>query len=263
MDPHSQPKYDNVPLEDHDEAGSNTEVDESLMGDEKKWHEHDFQTQRKRSARCRVISALRSGANTLLLLAILGLLVRQQLQTPPRNQWDFGGDFTGVAPAFNQKITTFAMEYKYQRENTSEFFTDEVMHAWNDLMPRGMGFQSVNDTSPYHDLPTPIEWPDQTVFTTSMTHQLHCLFAIVRVYSGLKSNHELPSDHEWHMIHCFSYLRQAIMCSADMALEGHETTFPDHNGGSDGWDSKHVCRDYDQVISYLESVRAYDDRLIY
>lgn len=135
MDPHSQPKYDNVPLEDHDEAGSNTEVDESLMGDEKKWHEHDFQTQRKRSARCRVISALRSGANTLLLLAILGLLVRQQLQTPPRNQWDFGGDFTGVAPAFNQKITTFAMEYKYQRENTSEFFTDEVMHAWNDLMP--------------------------------------------------------------------------------------------------------------------------------
>lgn len=59
------------------------------------------------------------------------------------------------------------------------------------------------------------------------------------MYSGLKSNHELPSDHEWHMIHCFSYLRQAIMCSADMALEGHETTFPDHNGGSDGWDSKH------------------------
>lgn len=29
------------------------------------------------------------------------------------------------------------------------------------------------------------------------------------------------------------------MCSADMALEGHETTFPDDNGGSDGWDSKH------------------------
>lgn len=34
-------------------------------------------------------------------------------------------------------------------------------------------------------------------------------------------------------------MRQAIMCSADMALEGLETTFPDHNGGSDGWDSKH------------------------
>jgi hypothetical protein len=72
------------------------------------------------------------------------------------------------------------------------------------------------------------------------------------------------------------------MCSADMALEGLETTFPDHNGGSDGWDSKHgmlrlmrnptirplliiylVCRDYGQVIDYLESVRAYDDQQIY
>lgn len=71
------------------------------------------------------------------------------------------------------------------------------------------------------------------------------------------------------------------MCSSDMALEGLETTFPDHNGGSDGWDSKHgkpqrissysisdtnrliVCRDWNDVKSYLESVRAYDDQLIY
>ena len=72
-----------------------------------------------------------------------------------------------------------------------------------------------------------------------MTHQLHCLFAIVETYSGLTSNTSLPEDHHWHMIHCFDYTRQAIMCSADMALEGLETTFPDHNGGSDGWDSKH------------------------
>lgn len=32
-------------------------------------------------------------------------------------------------------------------------------------------------------------------------------------------------------------MRQAILCSADTALEGLETTFPDHNGGSDGWDA--------------------------
>jgi len=133
MESHSQPKYDNVPLEDQDEAGSSTEVDESLMGDEKKWHEHDFQPRRKRSTRSRMISALRSGVNTLLLLATLGLLVRQQLQTAPT--LEVGSDFTGFAPKFSPKITKFDMEYKYQRENTSEFFTDEVMHAWNDLMP--------------------------------------------------------------------------------------------------------------------------------
>jgi hypothetical protein len=133
MDAHSQPKYDNVPLDDHDEAGSNTEVDESLMGDEKKWHEEDFQPRRKKSARCRIISALRSGVNTLLLLAVLGLLIRQQLQKAPT--LEVGSDFTGFVPKFSPRITRFQMDYKYQRDNTSEFFTPEVMNAWNELMP--------------------------------------------------------------------------------------------------------------------------------
>ena len=61
----------------------------------------------------------------------------------------------------------------------------------------------------------------------------------MKTYSGLKANVTLPDDHHWHMIHFFSYLRQTILCSADTALVGLETTFPDHNGGSDGWDSKH------------------------
>lgn len=126
-----------------------------------------------------------------------------------------------------------------------------------------MGFQSIPDPSIYHDLPTPIVWPNQTVFTTSVTHQLHCLYAVVAVYSGLTSHHELEEDHHWHMIHCFDYMRQAIMCSADMSLEGLETTFPDKNGGSDGWDSKHVCKDWGAVRRRLESVRAYDDQQIY
>jgi hypothetical protein len=126
-----------------------------------------------------------------------------------------------------------------------------------------MGFQKIPDPENYHDLPTPIVWPNATVFTTSMTHQLHCLYAVVEVYSGLTSNTPLPEDHHWHMIHCFDYMRQAIMCSADMSLEGLETTFPDHNGGSDGWDSKHVCRNYDKVRERLESVRAYDDQEIF
>lgn len=47
-------------------------------------------------------------------------------------------------------------------------------------MPRGMGFQWVNDTHKYHDLPTPIVWDEgMTVFTTSVTHNLHCLVSSV------------------------------------------------------------------------------------
>ncbi|KAM7196215.1 protein of unknown function (DUF3328) domain containing protein [Rhypophila sp. PSN 637] len=254
-------------LDKYEEGRSSTEVDESLMGDEKPWHkQHPHQQSGSRSMRSRIIPVLWSArwfVDTLLLLAILGLLVRDQMRKPEVNQWDFGGDFTGVGPRFSQKIVKFEMDQSYAPTNSSEFFTDEVLDKWNNLMPVGMGFVWVNDTHKYHDLPTPIDWPDKTVFTTSVTHQLHCLFAMVQTYSGLKSNHPIPDDHHWHMVHCFDYMRQAIMCSADMALEGLETTFPDHNGGSDGWDSKHVCKDYNQVKNYLESVRAYDDRQIY
>ena len=41
-----------------------------------------------------------------------------------------------------------------------------------------MGFQWVKNPEKYHDLPTPIEWPDKTVFTTSVTHQIHCLVCL-------------------------------------------------------------------------------------
>ncbi|KAK4445834.1 hypothetical protein QBC34DRAFT_306324 [Podospora aff. communis PSN243] len=258
-------EYDALdPIDDHHESGSNTEVDESLMGDEKPWkHQHNRSHQSLRSRISSLLTKYRWTIDTALLTTILILLLRNQKPQPQPPRYDFGGDFTGVAPRFSQQIVKFNMDPSYAPTNTSEFFTDAVLSKWNNLMPKGMGFVWVNDTHKYHDLPTPIEWPDKTVFTTSMTHQLHCLFAIVQTYSGLKANHPIPDDHHWHMIHCFDYMRQAIMCSADMALEGHETTFPDDNGGSDGWDSKHVCKDYSQVIGYLESVRAYDDQLIY
>ncbi|EGY23617.1 uncharacterized protein VDAG_05055 [Verticillium dahliae VdLs.17] len=223
--------YETVQFEDHSDDRSSTEVEESLIGDEKPCRNcyaakalERTRPERQGGRWRQRLGALSGVVNTLLLLANLGLLVRQMTREPRVNMWDFGGDLTGVGPRF------------------------------------GMGFQWVNDTHKYHDLPTPIIWPGKTVFTTSITHQLHCLFAVVQTYSGLKSEHELPEDHHWHMIHCFAYLRQTIMCSADTALEGLETTFPDHNGGSDGWDSKH---DYGEVTRYLESVRAYDDREIF
>ena len=67
---------------------------------------------------------------------------------------------------------------------------------------------------------------------------------------------------DWHVGHCFEYLRQSIMCCGDVALEGAETTFPPGQGGSDGWDAKHVCKDYRQVYDYLEANRANNDEWI-
>ena len=100
MEPMHQ--YESVEeLDKYDEARSSTEVDESLMGDEKQWHHQQSRQQPTRRPRSRVRSILWSSRwviDTLLLLAILGLLVRDQLRKPDVNQWDFGGDFTGVGP---------------------------------------------------------------------------------------------------------------------------------------------------------------------
>ena len=52
------------------------------------------------------------------------------------------------------------------------------------------------------------------------------------------------------------------MCCGDVALEGAETTFPEGKGGSDGWDARHVCKDYGEVYEYLKGVRATDHHWI-
>jgi len=53
------------------------------------------------------------------------------------------------------------------------------------------------------------------------------------------------------------------MCSADVSVEGAETTFPEgERGGSDGWDAKHVCRRYSEVFDYLEARSAVDSKWI-
>lgn len=73
---------------------------------------------------------------------------------------------------------------------------------------------------------------------------------------------KLPMEGAWHLGHCFEYLRQSIMCCGDVALEGQHTTFPPNFTGSDGWDAKHVCRDYGQVLEHLERNRVDDERWI-
>ena len=92
-----------------------------------------------------------------------------------------------------------------------------------------------------------------------MTHQLHCLvsrinskhsfqvlialqFMMARIYSGIVSNitQTLPDDYHSHFLHCIDYLRQGIMCSADLALEAHDATDPDDLGPLDGgWSGHH------------------------
>ncbi|KAF2115911.1 hypothetical protein BDV96DRAFT_612495 [Lophiotrema nucula] len=203
--------------------------------------------------------------DTALLLIIVGLLVEKRWKKhghQKKHQYEFAGDLTGFAPQFSQQIVTFKPDERFSPEEPLAFFSNDTLNAWLSIVPEGLGYVEVKEPSKHDNLPHPIhDYPDKTVFTTSMTHQLHCLYTIIEAYNTLQiavaSPGVSPIKMPWHINHCFEYMRQAVMCAGDVALEGAETTFPrgkngEDLGGSDGWDAKHVCKDYNEVYNYLE-----------
>jgi hypothetical protein len=65
---------------------------------------------------------------------------------------------------------------------------------------------------------------------------------MAKVYSGIMSNMTsgLPHDYNSHFLHCVDYLRQGIMCSADLSMEAHDVTDSDDLGPLDGgWSGHH------------------------
>ncbi|KAM7207792.1 protein of unknown function (DUF3328) domain containing protein [Naviculisporaceae sp. PSN 640] len=247
---------------------SNVGQDHASQEDEFEQSEKGWQREAKKS-KCAgfwaIITSFRSILDSILLIVILYLLVdRRGRQEPKTAEFEFAGDLTGFAPRFSQQIKTFVPDHGFIPENSSEFFSEEVQNRWKGIVPRGLGYVLVNDTSPYNNLPRKLEtYPDST-FTTSVTHQLHCLHAIIGTFAMLTSKEpgNAPEEGAWHVAHCFEYLRQTIMCCGDVALEGQATTFPPGWVGSDGWDAKHVCKDYSEILDYLDENRVNDDRWI-
>jgi hypothetical protein len=210
------------------------------------------------------------------------------------------------------QLKTFRPDNRYVGNLTSPTFKQDTHPLWIDLVPKGLGFIEVpfpHSPSTYPHLPRPYMKYNKPVYTTSGTHQLHCLYMIMTGMNELALNGgkfkpmdmSSPSDHSEghaprsttnsdnassgkgvdeaytgsandggltregedpaeHLSHCFDYLRQAIMCHGDTALEGLQTTFGPDVGGSDGWNVVHVCKKWDEVYDWLEG-RRIDDRV--
>ncbi|KAK6208555.1 hypothetical protein QIS74_12073 [Colletotrichum tabaci] len=237
----------------YDDDSSATEVDEAFAGGEKQWHQIDLDTDHKSQGHAwkRLKGALRRYRwliDTLLLLTNIGLslglslLLYYQFEDFrfPSSTRQVGGDYTGAGPQFPVKIQKFDADYDFVPPNATEFLSSTTLDHWRTIMPAGAGWKSEDD-GPF--------------FTTTMTHQLHCIYMMGRFYSGLASGNTagLPADHDTHFYHCIDYLRQAVMCSADLALEPHHATDADDNGPGDGsWNGMHVCKDYGQVLEYVD-----------
>jgi hypothetical protein len=97
----SKVEFKNIPTSDDPEDGlSSTDVEDSLMGDEKPWHLAKPKTRRS-SQREGVIAAARPYlqlVNTALLVVIIVLLFTFRSQSSPPSTIQVGGDFAGSGP---------------------------------------------------------------------------------------------------------------------------------------------------------------------
>lgn len=74
-------------------------------------------------------------------------------------------------------------------------------------------------------------------------HQLHCLSYLAEHWQRGYMGVNLTDEVAHHTAHCFNYLRQGIMCSADTTLEGKTAAGP-------GEGSEHECTDYDALLKW-------------
>jgi hypothetical protein len=57
-----------------------------------------------------------------------------------------------------------------------------------------------------------------------------------------------------HAAHCFEYLRQSIMCSADSSIEPAGSRIQ----GFLGWGFQRQCKSYDQLRDWAEEWKAFE-----
>ncbi|RBQ92155.1 hypothetical protein VDGD_08198 [Verticillium dahliae] len=246
MDSQPLTYQDLSPRDEHDESSSATEVESVLLNEkDREWQDVLLDppasplSASSLSARWRRHRWIISTGLILFNVVLSMVLLWKVADVPSTSLRQIGGDLIADRPPnFATKVIKWESDPSFVPNNTAEFFEQQTVDKWQSLLPvnahRGDG---------------------ETFSTTSMTHQLHCLFMMGRVYAGVTESRtaELPADYHAHFLHCIDYIRQGIMCSGDVALEPHTPEDADDLGAKDGgWNGLHVCKDYGQVLEYLD-----------
>lgn len=79
------------------------------------------------------------------------------------------------------------------------------------------------------------------------------LYYSVDSYHQLVVNGRTGDENPHHAAHCFEYLRNSILCSLDMTLEGSQSTMADKTRGQ-----AHVCRNREEAVAWIEKRRVDD-----
>lgn len=79
-------------------------------------------------------------------------------------------------------------------------------------------------------------------------------------------NHHDRDHDDIHLFHCFDYLRQAIMCHGDTALEGADPYLVAEGidlfeFGTFGISTTHMCKSYDAVREWAVARKIREENL--
>ncbi|RDA89722.1 hypothetical protein CP533_6849 [Ophiocordyceps camponoti-saundersi (nom. inval.)] len=127
--------------------------------------------------------------------------------------------------------------------------------AWRSLIPKGKGFVMIRNSTSLDDFPglKHAEKEEQQA-CIAVFHQLHCLYMTYAAYWDARGGkfEEIPPRH---LIHCWDYLRQSIMCAGDTSLEWVSEHQPLPNATT-GWGFQHTCKNFDAIYDWAERHRS-------
>ncbi|KAJ7781728.1 hypothetical protein DFH07DRAFT_900915 [Mycena maculata] len=114
----------------------------------------------------------------------------------------------------------------------SVYYAPNETDEWHSQFPSGGGFVRLG--------------PNYRLFGVSMFHQLHCLDKMRTAITM-----EPPTEWEkWHTQHCLNYVRQMLLCAANVRLEPVKVS--EEGLKVDGLGVKHVCRDWSSLYELAE-----------
>ena len=133
----------------------------------------------------------------------------------------------------------------------------ETNLAWDSLLPVGRGFVLIANPEAYSLRPGIPTDRGADRYSVAMFHQLHCLGLIRKEYyqfASPSSNTQPFTRHgsSGHFTHCIDYLRQSIMCAADMTIEPALVGEDGSRTGVDGWGiTHHNCKNWHSVWDWM------------
>ncbi|KAF5358572.1 hypothetical protein D9757_012960 [Collybiopsis confluens] len=117
------------------------------------------------------------------------------------------------------------------------------VEEWKTVIPKGHGWVHMG--------------PQGRPFAVTMYHQFHCLLSIRQAIEEAMADpaSQRNAGHSSHTNHCFSYLRQGLLCKSDTTLEPtKEIILPGNKIGAaaSGSGVLHKCADWVKVRNYVE-----------